>query len=120
MDGWWMGLPGRALGVVLWGGIWCEPRYHHAEGPRCGIGVVLWGESGVNLDTITSSAVPVHGLQTRRAGRWKTLAEACAPCRGAGGGGANGLENMLEYMNIWSGRSIESSTPAYARRLRRS
>ena len=71
---------------------------------RRALGVVsVWffgGESGVNLDTITSSAVPVHGLQTRRAGRWKTIAEACAPCRGAGGGGANGLEKMLEYMNI--------------------
>ena len=59
--------------------------------------VSVWffgGESGVNLDTITSSAVPVHGLQTRRAGRWKTIADACAV---PWGGGADGLENMLEY-----------------------
>ena len=62
------------------------------------------GESGVNLDTITSSAVPVQGLQTRRAGRWKTIADACAL---PGGGGADGLENMLEYRGTRSpGRPV--------------
>jgi len=55
----------------------------------------------VNLDTITSSAVPVHGLQTRRAGRWKTIADACAPCRGAGAQMAS-----KTCLNIRSGRSI--------------
>jgi len=69
------------------------------------------GESGVNLDTITSSAVPVHGLQTRRAGRWNTIADACAM--------PGGVAQMAS--NIWSGRSIRQSYMAYmayARRLR--
>ena len=71
VDGWWMGLPGRALGVVLWGGIWCEPRYHHVE-RRAGTWVANAPRGQMENDSRRVCAVP-------------------------GGGGADGLENMLEY-----------------------